>query len=64
MEFAVRALRGWVPYVGPVAAVARVFDPSGLGSEVMRVAGRFEADGSLHREAECTQAADRVASAA
>ena len=78
MEFAVRALRGWaVPYVVPVAAAARVFDPSGqiqddavelqlktLGSEVVRVSERFAADDSLHREAECTQAADRVASAA
>src|SRR5439155_5075138 len=55
MEFSVRALRGWaVPYVVPVAAAARVFDGSGriqdesvarqletLGSEVVRVAGRF-----------------------
>jgi FMN reductase len=78
MEFAVRALRGWaVPYVVPVAAAARVFDPSGriqdeavefqlktLGGEVVRVAERFAADSALHREAECTQAADRVATAA
>jgi len=78
MEFAVRALRGWaVPYVVPVAAAARVFDASGqikdegvelqlktLGSEVVRVAERFAADDSLHREVECTQAADRVATAA
>jgi len=78
MEFAVRALRGWaVPYVVPVAAAARVFDSSGqiqddavelqlktLGSEVVRVAERFAADDSLHREVECTQAADRVATAA
>jgi FMN reductase len=78
MEFAVRALRGWaVPYVVPVAAAARVFDASGqikdegvelqlktLGSEVVRVAERFAADDSLHREVECTQAAHRVASAA
>src|SRR5213078_4917662 len=54
MEFAVRALRGWaVPYVVPVAAAARVFDPAGriedesielqlttLGGEVVRVAQR------------------------
>lgn len=78
MEFAVRALRGWaVPYVVPVAAAARIFDSSGqiqddavelqlktLGSEVVRVAERFAADTSLHREAECSQAADRVATAA
>ena len=78
MEFAVRALRGWaVPYVVPVAAAARVFDASGrikdegvelqlktLGSELVRVAERFVADTSLHREAECTKAADRAATAA
>lgn len=77
MEFAVRALRGWaVPYVVPVAAVARVFDRSGriqdeavelqlrtLGSEVVRVAERFAADLSLHRASECAHAAERVASA-
>jgi FMN reductase len=78
MEFAVRALRGWaVPYVVPVAAAARVFDREGaihdesvelqletLGSEVVRVAERFAADGSLHRQHECAQAAERVATAA
>jgi FMN reductase len=78
MEFAVRALRGWaVPYVVPVAAAARVFDPAGriqdqaveaqldtLGGEVVRVAERFVADGSLHRATECADAADRVAVAA
>ena len=75
MEFAVRALRGWaVPYVVPVAAAARVFDASGrikdeavelqlktLGGEVVRVADRFVTDSSLHREAECARAAERVA---
>jgi FMN reductase len=78
MEFSVRALRGWaVPYVVPVAAAARVFDQASrihdqavelqlttLGGEVVRVAERFAADSSLHRQAECVCAAERVASAA
>jgi len=78
MEFSVRALRGWaVPYVVPVAAAARVFDPEGriqdqavelqlttLGGEVVRVAERFRADVSLHRQAECVDAAERVATIA
>ena len=78
MEFAVRALRGWaVPYVVPVAAAARVFDADGrirdqavglqlntLGEEVVRVAEKFASDHSLHREAECARAAERIASAA
>jgi FMN reductase len=78
MEFAVRALRGWaVPYVVPVAAATRVFDQGGLihdqavelqlktlGGEVVRVARRFAADASLHRQTECACAAERVASAA
>ena len=78
MEFAVRALRGWaVPYVVPVAAAARVFDQDGqihdqavelqlttLGGEVVRVAQRFVADASLHRQAECMCAAERIASVA
>jgi FMN reductase len=77
MEFAVRALRGWaVPYVVPVASAARVFDPAGrvkdesielqlatLGEEVVRVAARFAADSSLHRDTECACAAERVATA-
>ena len=77
MEFAVRALRGWaVPYVVPVASAARVFDSEGriqdqaielqlktLGSEVVRVAERFAADRSLHRQAECDRAAERAAAA-
>jgi hypothetical protein len=77
MEFSIRALRAWaVPYVVPVAAAARVFDPSGriqdpaveqqlktLGGEVVRVAERFAADHSLHRGTECDRAAERVASA-
>ncbi len=77
MEFAVRALRGWaVPYVVPVAAAARVFDSDGLvrdagiegqlgtlGAEVVRVAARFAADTSLHREDECQRAYERVAAA-
>jgi FMN reductase len=78
MEFAVRALRGWaVPYVVPVAAAYRIFDQEGritdegielqlktLGGEVVRVAERFAADKSLHREHECARAAERVATAA
>ena len=78
MEFAVRALRGWaVPYVVPVAAAARIFDATGriqdqavelqlktLGGEVVRVAERFTADETLHRQHECAQAAERVATVA
>lgn len=78
MEFAARALRAWpVPYVVPVATAAQVFEPDGLvrdesvaaqlrmlGGEVVRVAERFAADGSLHRAAECAEAAERVAAAA
>ena len=77
MEFATRALRGWaVPYVVPVAAAARVFDREGrihdqavelrlktLGGEVVRVAQRFAADASLHRQAECQRAAEHIAAA-
>jgi FMN reductase len=78
MEFSIRALRAWaVPYVVPVAAAARVFDPTGrvqnegvalqlrtLGGEVVRVAERFAADTSLHRADECERASERVAAAA
>jgi FMN reductase len=78
MEFATRALRAWdVPYVVPVASAARVFDDDGqvqdasieaqlgaLGAEVIRVAGRFAADLSLHRASACDDAAERVAAAA
>jgi FMN reductase len=78
MEFSVRALRAWaVPYVVPVAAAWRVFDGEGrvqdesvarqletLGAEVVRVAGRFTSDDALHRQSECDDAAERVASAA
>jgi FMN reductase len=78
MEFSVRALRAWaVPYVVPIASAARVFDPDGavrdpgvqhqlltLGEEVVRVAARFGADASLHREAECARAAEHVSSVA
>jgi hypothetical protein len=61
--------------VVPVSAAARVFDREGrvqdqaveqqlttLGSEVVRVARMFAADRSVHREAECASAAERVAS--
>jgi FMN reductase len=78
MEFATRALRAWdVPYVVPVAAAARVFGQDGqvqdaavevqlktLGGEVVRVAGRFAAEGPVHRGSECDEAAERVAAAA
>ena len=78
MEFAVRALRGWaVPYVVPVAAAHNVFDADGtvtdqtvagqlktLGEEVVRVAGKYTTDESLHRQAECDEAAGRVAASA
>lgn len=74
MEFSVRALRGWaVPYVVPVAAASRVFDAAGqirdetvelqlrtLGGEVVRVAERFAADHTVHRQHECNRAAERV----
>ena len=77
MEYATRALRAWaVPYVVPVGSAFRVFDPDGsvrdesvelqlqtLGQEVVRVAERFAGDPSLHREAECDEAAERVAAA-
>jgi hypothetical protein len=62
--------------VVPVASAARVFDRNGrfqdgsidlqlmtLGGEVVRVAERFAADRSRHRDAECACAAERVASA-
>jgi FMN reductase len=78
MEFSVRALRGWaVPYVVPVAAAARVFDPGGqiqdqaielqleaLGAEVVRVARRFVAEEILDHAGECAHAAERAAAAA
>ena len=78
MEFSVRALRAWaVPYVVPVGAAARVFDASGLiadetverqltmlGEEVVRVAGRFREDDSLHRSVECGEAMEKIASVA
>ena len=77
MEFATRALRAWaVPYVVPVATAARVFDRDGrvqdtaverqlqiLGAEVVRVAERFAADASIHRQHECTLASERVVAA-
>jgi FMN reductase len=77
MEFAVRALRGWaVPYVIPVAAAFRVFDPNGritdeevehqlrmLGAEVVRVATRFKNDATPQRARECEESAERVAAA-
>jgi FMN reductase len=78
MEFATRALRAWaVPYVVPVPTAWRVFAEDGevrdedvelqlqlLGQEVVRVAQRFAADSSLHRQTECDEAAQRVTAAA
>jgi hypothetical protein len=73
----VRSLRGWaVPYVVPVPQATRVFADSGavqddlveqqlrlLGEEVVRVAERFARDPTLHRQAECDDAAERVVTA-
>jgi FMN reductase len=78
MEFASRALRAWaVPYVVPVPSAHLVFDEDGrirdegvegqlqlLGAEVVRVAQRFAANSSLHRDMECEEAAERVAALA
>jgi FMN reductase len=78
MEFAVRALRGWaVPYVIPVAAAFRVFDPDGritdenvelqlrtLGAEVVRVATRFADHATPQRARDCEESSVRVAAAA
>jgi hypothetical protein len=60
----------------PIPTAARVFDPDGrvkeasveqqlhtLGREVVRVTGLFAGDRSMHREAECQEAAARVAAA-
>ena len=74
MEFSARALRGWaVPYVVPIPASWQVFGEDGsisdetvesqlerLGGEVVRVTERFAADLTLHRQAECAEAAERV----
>jgi FMN reductase len=78
MEFAVRALRGWaVPYVVPVATAWQAFDADGqiqdaaigiqletLGQEVVRVADRFATHESPDHQAECNDAAARVAAVA
>jgi FMN reductase len=78
MEFAARALRGWtVPYVVPIATAARIFEGDGhvrdrvveeqlrtLGAEVVRVAERFAVHESPDHEAECAEAAERVAALA
>jgi FMN reductase len=77
MEFSVRSLRAWaVPYVVPVPLATRAFADSGegqdpaveqqlklLGEEVVRVAGRFARDPSLHRQMECDEAAEQVGQA-
>ena len=74
MEFSVRSLRAWaVPFVVPVPLATSAFADSGatqdqavaqqlrlLGQEVVRVAERFGQDNSLHRQAECDDAAERV----
>jgi FMN reductase len=78
MQFCVRALRAWaVPYVVPVSSAARVFDEQGriddravesqleaLGREVVRVAEKFAGDSAVERDAECDEAAERVAATA
>jgi FMN reductase len=78
MEFAVRALRGWaVPYVVPVASAWQAFDAEGqiqieavgiqletLGQEVVRVAERFTTHDSPDHQADCNDAAERIAAAA
>jgi FMN reductase len=75
MEFSARALRAWtVPYVVPIGPASRVFAEDGrivddsvaaqlrtLGEEVVRAAGRFAADRTIHREHACDEASDRVA---
>ncbi|HET6171329.1 MAG TPA: NAD(P)H-dependent oxidoreductase [Gaiellales bacterium] len=77
MEFSARSLRAWsVPYVVPLSGATHAFDSDGriqdptvqmqlekLGEEVVRVTEKFAGDRSLHREAECAEAADRVATA-
>ena len=74
MEFSVRSLRAWaVPFVVPVPLATGAFADSGavqdqavaqqlrlLGQEVVRVAERFGQDNTLHRQAECDDAAARV----
>jgi hypothetical protein len=65
-----------VRYVVPVPQATRVFADSGavqdelveqqlqlLGEEVVRVAERFVRDPTLHRQAECDEAVDRVVTA-
>ncbi len=78
MEFAVRSLRAWaVPLVVAVGPATRMFDAEGhlqddtarrqltaLGSEVTRIARLFAAGKLAHAEAECAEAARRVAAAA
>ncbi len=78
MEFSVRAVRAWaVPFVVPVPSAARLVDDQGrlqdeaierqlkmLGSEVVRVADRFQLEESPDHEAECEKARKRVAAAA
>ena len=72
-----RFAAGQSPTSSRSPAAARMFDDAGrvkdqavelqlktLGAEVVRVAERFAADSSLHRQAECAQAAERAAVAA
>jgi FMN reductase len=77
MDFAVRSLRGWaVPYAVPASGAMGAFDGSGavtdegielqlrtLGAEVVRVSTRFAERPAPHRQAECDEAAERVAQA-
>ncbi len=75
MDFSARALRAWaVPYAVPVSGATGAFGEQGevedeliesqlrgLGAEVVRVAERFAQDPTLHRAAECEDAAERIA---
>jgi FMN reductase len=65
MEFSVRALRGWRVFGadGKVEDEAVESQLRMLGSEVVRVVRRFTDDAMLHRQAECAEAAERVAAA-
>jgi FMN reductase len=75
MDFSARALRAWaVPYAVPISGATGGFGEEGevedeviesqlrgLGEEVVRVAERFAHDPTLHRAAECDDAAERIA---
>jgi len=58
------ALQTAVEGAARASAATCLLDIKTLGEEVVRVAGRFAADDSLHRQHECAQAAERVAAVA